>query len=704
MNHLRSFFYLVAATCIVLMTVGCSNPGGSDPNPPGTISVTLSSQRVSTMQVGTSTTISATVNNDALNGGVTWSVTCSTSSCGSFNPTRTASGANTTYTAPSTVPGTGVVTVTATSVSDPTRTATASITVTTAPAISVTLSTPPPASLATAATANIVASVTGDSANGGVTWSVTCGSSQCGSFNPSKTGSGAATTYTAPATAPSGNTVTIQATSVTDNTKSVSANVAITTPAPSALADGTYVYNISGQDNNGSYFIVGAFAVKSGAITGGEQDFADPGSSYTDNLDASNSAITTSNGAAVITLATGNSNIGVGGTELLHGTMVSGSRLLITQFDTFASATGSIDLQSSTAQPSGGYAFMVNGSDDGTPVNQLAIGGILNFSTGTLSTTGSVFDFNDGGDFGQAQGFGSGSVSTPDTYGRVTFNLAPNSSSKFPGFILTGYIVGNKIQLIENQNDALNGVVGGVALSQGLNTGKFNSNSPMVSGQSYAYGLSGEDSNGLLTMAGGFGLNADGTLSGRLAFNDIANHNGNSITGTYTVDPTGRVTLNNVLASNLNVSFTFQLYLDGNGNALSIGVDDLEASGGLAYVQQAPGSDYEGNFALSAQGFLNEAVAPAWAAVGPINISSDNMTGTTDYTAQGYNPTANVQLTGTENESPGLWIMQGLNIISFSGSSSYAEYPIDANRVLLMSIGQDQLGLMMLEGITVSKQ
>ena len=54
------------------------------------------------------------------------------------------------------------------------------------------------------------------------------------------------------------------------------------------------------------------------------------------------------------------------------------------------------------------------------------------------------------------------------------------------------------------------------------------------------------------------------------------------------------------------------------------------------------------------------------------------MTGTTDYTAQGYNPTANVQFTGTENESPGLWIMQGLNIISFSGSSSYAEYPIDS--------------------------
>ena len=703
MNRFRCCFYLFIATFIVLMTVGCSNPGGSDPNPPATISVTLSSQRVSTMQVGTSTTISATVSNDALNGGVTWSASCSTSSCGSFNPTKTASGANATYTAPATVPGTGVVTVTATSVSDPTRSATASITITTAPAISVTLTTPPPSSIATGATASIVASVTGDSSNGGVTWSVTCGSSQCGSFNPTKTASGAATTYTAPATAPSGNTVTIQATSVTDTTKFATATATITTPAPSALADGTYVYNISGQDNNGSYFVVGAFAVKSGAVTGGEQDFVDDGSSYTDNLNASNSTITTSNGSAVITLATANNNIGVSGLETLHGTLVSGSRLLITQFDTFASATGSIDLQTGAAQPSGGYAFMVNGSDDGSPVNQLAIGGVLNFNAGTLSTAGSVFDYNDGGDFGQAQGFASGSVSTPDTFGRITFNLAPNSSSKFPGFILTGYIIGSKIQLIENQNDSLNGVVGGVALSQGSNAGKFNSSSPMVSGQSYAYGLSGEDSNGLLTMAGGFGLNADGTLGGRLAFNDITNHNGNSITGTYTVDPTGRVTLNNVLASNLNVSFTFQLYLDGNGNALSIGVDDLEASGGLAYLQQAPSSDYEGNYALSAQGFLNQPGAPAWAAVGPINISSDNITGTTDYTAQGYNPTANVQFSGSENSGTGLWLLQGTDITSFSSTTGYAEYPIDANRVLLMCLGENQLGLMMLEGITVSK-
>ena len=704
MNRLRSFFYLIAATSIVLMSIGCSGAGGSDPNPPTPISVSLSSQRVTTMQVGTTTTISATVSNDSLNGGVIWSVSCSTSSCGSFNPAKTASGVITTYTAPAAVPGAGVVTVTATSLSDPTKSASASITITTAPAISVSLTTPPPSSLATGATASIIATLTGDSANAGVAWSVTCGSSSCGSFNPTTTASGAATTYTAPAAAPSGSTVTIQATSVTDTTKVATATVSVTTPAPPALADGTYVYNSSGQDNNGTYFLTGAFSIKSGAITGGEQDFVDLANAYYNTLNAANSNITLNNGAAVINLTVANNNnVGVNGVETLHGTMVSGSRLLITQFDNSASAAGSLDLQTNVAAPSGGYAFMVNGADDGSPVGQLAIGGILNVNGGALATSGSVFDYNDSGAVYQAQTLSSGSISTPDSFGRVTFNLVPSQSNNVPGFILTGYIIGNKIQLIEDQNDALNGVLGGVALSQGSNTGKFSSQS--VIGASYAYGALGTDANengsGLLDIGGGFGFNADGTLSGDMAYNDLGIHNGNTITGNYTVDPTGRVTLTNVVPSNIsNAQFTFQVYLDGDGNALVIGADDLETTGGLSYVQNANGSDFEGNFALSAQGILNEDGAPAFAAVGPINISSDNITGSTDYSAQGYNLSPALPLTGTENSSTGLLTFNGL---SPDGSVGYGYYPIDANHVLAVSVSNLQIGIMMLEGITISK-
>ncbi len=69
--------------------------------------------------------ITATVSNDSAAKGVTWSCTPA-SSCGSFNPTATASGTATTYTAPGAA---GSVVVTATSVSDTTKTATATISI-----------------------------------------------------------------------------------------------------------------------------------------------------------------------------------------------------------------------------------------------------------------------------------------------------------------------------------------------------------------------------------------------------------------------------------------------------------------------------------------------------------------------------------------------------------------------------------------------
>jgi hypothetical protein len=339
-------------------------------------------------------------------------------------------------------------------------------------------------------TANLTASVSNDAANAGVNWSVTCGSSSCGTFNPTTTSSGSATTYTAPTSVPNGNTVTLTATSVTDATKYVNATVTVTTPTPSVLADGTYVYNLSGQDTTGTYYVAGAFVIQNGAIVSGEQDFVDPNGSSNDQLVASGSNINITSGNLQVTLATANTSIGTNGIENLRGTLVSNTRMLVTQFDNFASATGSIDLQTGKAALSGGYAFMLNGDDNGNGANQLAIGGVLNFNSGALVPSGSVFDFNDAGTFGQAQTFASGTVSAPDAYGRVSINLAP-STSNLPTVMFTGYITGGRIYLVENAADNYGGVLGGVALSQGGNTGKFSQIS--VAGQSYAFGFFGQD-------------------------------------------------------------------------------------------------------------------------------------------------------------------------------------------------------------------
>src|SRR6516164_6660796 len=48
----------------------------------------------------------------------------------------------------------------------------------------------------------VTATVSNDSGNRGVTWSVTCSAAPCGSVSPTSTASGVATTYTAPVARP----------------------------------------------------------------------------------------------------------------------------------------------------------------------------------------------------------------------------------------------------------------------------------------------------------------------------------------------------------------------------------------------------------------------------------------------------------------------------------------------------------------------
>src|SRR5207249_7917278 len=76
----------------------------------------------------------ATVTNDPNNKGVNWTLTQSgtpcSPGCGTISPVNTASGAATTYTAPSVVPANPNVTIVATSVANTAVSATAAVTVT----------------------------------------------------------------------------------------------------------------------------------------------------------------------------------------------------------------------------------------------------------------------------------------------------------------------------------------------------------------------------------------------------------------------------------------------------------------------------------------------------------------------------------------------------------------------------------------------
>ncbi len=136
------------------------------------------------------------------------------------------------YTAPATLPSPATVTVKATANADSTTSATATVTLDSGVRVSVS---PKVATIGTLEMLPFTATVTNDTQNQGVTWTVTCTGTACGTVSPTSTASGVATTYTAPDSPPSPATVTITAKSVADTNHSASAQTTIVVPADPTL-------------------------------------------------------------------------------------------------------------------------------------------------------------------------------------------------------------------------------------------------------------------------------------------------------------------------------------------------------------------------------------------------------------------------------------------------------------------------------------
>ena len=208
--------------------------------PAPVVSITISPATAQTVMAAGTLSFSATVANDSANKGLTWSLSCSKSSCGSLSSTTASS---TTYTAPASVPVDLSVTLTAAATADATKTATVVITVKTPPAISVAITPSAQLNVLAGGTLNFAATVANDSGNKGVNWAVSCTQSDCGSLS-SLTAS--ATTFTAPATVSANLAVSLTATSVADPTKLAAVDITVTPPSPNTLLKGQYGFVFSG--------------------------------------------------------------------------------------------------------------------------------------------------------------------------------------------------------------------------------------------------------------------------------------------------------------------------------------------------------------------------------------------------------------------------------------------------------------------------
>jgi hypothetical protein len=514
----------------------------------------------------------------------------------------------------------------------------------------------PPGSILINAATDLTAAVSNDPSNAGVDWSLTCSNTgNCGTLSSLHTNSGTPTTYTPPSALP-GNIlpINIVAFATADHTKNALATISVT--AFGSTLSGTYVLQAQGVDSsfNLPYQFAGVITLDgSGGITSGEQtvNFFDPNVNGGALVSKSDSVSPTGSsyflgpdGRGTITINTNDQDLGQGGIETFGFVSLSSSHALIAQIPpsltagSFASTSGTMDLQTWTSNSpplSGGYAFVVSGSDfsSGLPT---AIGGILNInSPNNISGTGSTADQ-------MLPGFGSapinaklsGSISNPDSFGAVTLRLNVPNFLSTQAFTFTGYIVdATHIMLIEsdNANPASLGLgsTAGVALGQGNATGTLAS----FSG-TYVFGVLGEDLAvslpSTLTSVGVFTAVDNGDGTGNLTngytdtflqaySNPVTGSAGDQISGTFSgqysegTSGVGRVRsfpskFSPTPGGGFRPEFIF--YQTGNGNpALIIATanNNLGVAGGgalfvgrgIAYPQSAAPLTFGGKYGLS---------------------------------------------------------------------------------------------------------
>lgn len=395
------------------------------------------------IQVGSpAVTLIAVVTNDPRNEGVTWSlstanVACSPA-CGTLVPMGRAGTTYTaTYTPPKTAPLNQQAVISATSVDDPVQNYSFIFTI--IPPTSVTITDKFSSIIAGSPGVVVNATVSNDSTDGGVNWTLTTGGSNCSPACGTLVASAApsfSALYTPPATVPAGADAnpTITATSVANSSATDSFSFAIDTA--NSLLSGSYVFLLRGYDSFSGQPMAMAGAVTAdgkGDITSGELDFNNDGgvthipspATGTYVIDDSFNGIT--RGTIEITSFTfPNSNIDL---KFRFAISADQKRGHIIEFDGSGYLnSGMIQLQDSSATstaPSGNFAF---GLDSDAPLaGRTVAAGQLIF--GANGITGGVIDQSKAGDpqpTYSAQAVTSSSVASPDSNGRGRLTITVN--------------------------------------------------------------------------------------------------------------------------------------------------------------------------------------------------------------------------------------------------------------------------------------
>ena len=104
-------------------------------------------------------------------------------------------------------------------------------------------------------------------------------------------------------------------------------------------------------------------------------------------------------------------------------------------------------------------------------------------------------------------------------------------------------------------------------------------------------------------------------------------------------------------------------------------------------------------YAITNTGFLNDTNGTPWSAAGSVTVSSGSYTGFTDYN-DGGTPSENQSLTGSLNTTTDVIALTGLDALAFTTANNFLDYPIDNNRIVMISIDPNLIDSMTMEMVT----
>jgi hypothetical protein len=626
-----------------------------------TVAVAITNKFTSIPAASAPLTLTAQVQNDASNAGVTWVLTAAGSSCSPACGALTGQTAtNVIYTPPATAPAApaNAPTITATSVKDTTKSDTDSFSIISG---SLTVTITNKVNMITAGTAPItlIANVTNDPTNAGVLWQLNgCTASTCGTL-----GATTATTavYNPPASTPAApnDYADITAVSVRDGSKSDFDSIGIISGTVSSCA-GTPTGHESLLSGQYAFFAQGQSAMAGSFSADGSGHFAALGSgASTGNLDIDNGSnapqsialVGSGTGSGFYTVGPDPAGVGDVGCLDLYGSDGS-SRIFrislgeesggiatagrITEYDDQGDnplgiptlVSGLLLRQDPAAFASGdtshlqtNYAFGLEGAVGVTA--SMAGSMVLNPASGTI--TNSDFDSNQPGAATAAvqsdvQGSTGSITAVSALTGRALFQFTAKSPAVIPGPNAATqaaiYIVNaNEFILLSLDSP---GASGGAVTPGWIYAGRAIATTPAFSASSlsgnYVFHAIGSVVNlGVLTFSSG---NVTGTIFGH----SLAGSTNTQVASeTYAVSPAfGRVTLAGTGLTNPPVFYlatpgsnteTIDAFASGTDPAGGTPAFGLLEPGAAASVSTASlaGNYYLGNESLLAEGTVNAA-------------------------------------------------------------------------------------------------